>query len=211
MIKENQKTLNQINGLTDVLILFPCMALAYFIRFHIFNGEPGHIGLSYYMYAALCITPLFLLLYSLMGLYDSFRSKNFLTEFSLLLRCNLILFGLMLAFFFVFKEFHLSRWTLFIFFALVTLLVSAKRWFLRRTLRMFREKGYNLKHVLLVGCGEQARAYCQAISRDRTLGFCIDHYLAPHDCLPGLSYLGTYEAFPKVLERISPDEVVIAL
>jgi len=211
LIKENQRTLNQINGLTDVLILFPCMALAYFIRFHIFNGEPGHIGLSYYMYAALCITPLFWLLYSLMGLYGSFRSKNFLTEFSLLLRCNLILFGLMLAFFFVFKEFHLSRWTLFIFFALVTLLVSAKRWFLRRTLRMFREKGYNLKHVLLVGCGEQARAYCQAISRDRTLGFCIDHYLAPHDCLPGLSYLGTYEAFPKVLERISPDEVVIAL
>ena len=44
MIKENQKTLNQINGLTDVLILFPCMALAYFIRFHIFNGEPGHIS-----------------------------------------------------------------------------------------------------------------------------------------------------------------------
>ena len=195
MIKENQRTLNQINGLTDVLILFPCMALAYFIRFHVFNGEPGHIDLSYYMYATLFITPLFWLLYSLMGLYGSFRSKNFLTEFSLLLRCNLILFGLMLAFFFVFKEFHLSRWTLFIFFALATLLIAGKRWFLRRILRMFREKGYNLKHVLLVGCGEQAQAYYQAISRDRTLGFCVDHYLAPHDCIPGLSYLGTYEAF----------------
>lgn len=211
MIKENQRTLNQINGLTDVLILFPCMALAYFIRFHVFNGEPGHIDLSYYMYATLFITPLFWLLYSLMGLYGSFRSKNFLTEFSLLLRCNLILFGLMLAFFFVFKEFHLSRWTLFIFFALATLLIAGKRWFLRRILRMFREKGYNLKHVLLVGCGEQAQAYYQAISRDRTLGFCVDHYLAPHDCIPGLSYLGTYEAFAKVLDRISPDEVVIAL
>lgn len=65
--------------------------------------------------------------------------------------------------------------------------------------------------MLLVGCGEQARAYYAAISRDRTLGFCVDHYLAPHDCLPGLSYLGSYEAFPKVLERIRPDEVVIAL
>ena len=211
MIKENQRTLNQINGLTDVLILFPCMALAYFIRFDVFSGEPGHIGLSYYMTAVLCLIPLFWLLYSLMGLYDSFRSKNFLTEFSLLLRCNLILFGLMLAFFFVFKEVHLSRWTLFIFFALATLFISVKRWFLRRTLRAFREKGYNIKHVLLVGCGEQARAYYDAIQRDRTLGFCVDHYLAPHDCLPGLSYLGTYEAFPRVLERISPDEVVIAL
>ena len=211
MIKENQKALNQINALTDALILFPCMAVAYFIRFSLFQGEPGHIGLSYYLTATLCVIPLFWLLYSLMGLYDSFRSKNFLTEFSLLLRCNLIVFGLMLAFFFVFKEVHLSRWTLLIFFALITLLISIKRWLLRRILRTFREKGYNLKHVLLVGCGEQARAYYAAITRDRTLGFSVDHYLAPHDCLPGLSYLGTYEAFSKVLERISPDEVVIAL
>mgnify|MGYP000295453844 CR=1 FL=1 len=44
MIKENQRTLNQINGLTDVLILFPCMILAYFIRFTLFRGMPGHIG-----------------------------------------------------------------------------------------------------------------------------------------------------------------------
>ncbi|HIX91011.1 MAG TPA: undecaprenyl-phosphate glucose phosphotransferase [Candidatus Agathobaculum pullicola] len=211
MIKENQKTLNQINGLTDVLLLFPCMLLAYFIRFVLFQGEPGHIALSYYLYATVCIIPLLWFLYSLMGLYDSFRSKNFLTEFSLLLRCNAILFGLMLAFFFVFKEFHLSRWTLLIFFALATLFITVKRWFLRRTLRTLREKGYNLKHVLLIGCGEQARTYYQAIRQDRTLGFSIDHYLAPHDCLPGISYLGNYNALSKVLDRINPDEVVIAL
>ncbi|MGO5028012.1 undecaprenyl-phosphate glucose phosphotransferase [Candidatus Agathobaculum pullicola] len=211
MIKENQKTLNQINGLTDVLLLFPCMLLAYFIRFVLFQGEPGHIALSYYLYATVCIIPLLWFLYSLMGLYDSFRAKNFLTEFSLLLRCNAILFGLMLAFFFVFKEFHLSRWTLLIFFALATLFITAKRWFLRRILRTLREKGYNLKHVLLIGCGEQARTYYQAIRQDRTLGFSIDHYLAPRDCLPGISYLGNYNALSKVLDRINPDEVVIAL
>ena len=211
MIKENQRTLNQINGLTDVLILFPCMILAYFIRFFVFNGEPGHIGLSYYLYAVLFMAPLFWLLYGLMGLYDSFRSKKFLTEFSLLLRSNVILFALLLAFFFVYKEFHLSRWTLLLFFALSTFAVSLKRWMLRRLLRAFREKGYNIKHVLLVGCGEQARAYCKAVAQDRSLGFSIDHYLAPHDCLPGLSYLGTYQAISKVLSRINPDEVVIAL
>ena len=98
MIKENQRTLNQINGLTDVLILFPCMILAYFIRFTLFHGMPGHIGLSYYLMAVLCVSPLFWLLYGLMGLYDSFRAKNFLQEFSLLLRSNTIIFGILLAF-----------------------------------------------------------------------------------------------------------------
>lgn len=211
MIKENQRTLNQINGLTDVLILFPCMILAYFIRFTLFHGMPGHIGLSYYLMTVLCVSPLFWLLYGLMGLYDSFRAKNFLQEFSLLLRSNTIIFGILLAFFFAFKQFHLSRWTLFVFFALATIAVAVKRWFLRRLLRSFREHGYNLKHVLLIGCGEQAQAYCRAVQNDRTLGFCVDSYLAPRDCLPGISYRGTYDALAHVLERAAPDEVVIAL
>ena len=103
MIKENQRALNQINGLTDALILFPCMAFAYFIRFDLFHGIPGHVGLSYYMTTILCMAPLFWLMYGLMGLYDSFRSKNFLREFSLLLRSNVILFGVLLAFLFVCK------------------------------------------------------------------------------------------------------------
>lgn len=211
MIKENQRTLNQINGLTDVLILFPCMILAYFIRFTLFHGMPGHIGLSYYLMAVLCVSPLFWLLYGLMGLYDSFRAKNFLQEFSLLLRSNTIIFGILLAFFFAFKQFHLSRWTLFVFFALATIAVAVKRWFLRRLLRSFREHGYNLKHVLLIGCGEQAQAYCRAVQNDRTLGFCVDSYLAPRDCLPGIAYRGTYDALAHVRERAAPDEVVIAL
>ena len=211
MIKENQRALNQINGLTDALILFPCMAFAYFIRFDLFHGIPGHVGLSYYMTTILCMAPLFWLMYGLMGLYDSFRSKNFLREFSLLLRSNVILFGVLLAFLFVCKQFHLSRWTLFIFFLLATVSVAVKRWMLRRVLRRFREHGYNLKHVLLVGCGEQAQAYCCAVQNDRTLGFCVDSYLAPRDCLPGISYLGTYDAIANVLDRQNPDEVVIAL
>ncbi|MFQ7689191.1 MAG: hypothetical protein ACLRIO_04040 [Butyricicoccus sp.] len=48
--------------------------------------------------------------------------------------------------------------------------------------------------MLLIGCGEQAQAYCRAVQNDRTLGFCVDSYLAPRDCLPGIAYRGTYDA-----------------
>ena len=134
MIKENQRTLNQINGLTDVLTLFPSMVLAYILRFYVFQGQPGHIGLSYYLWAVVILAPFVWLLYGLMGLYESFRSKNFLTEFSLLLRSNTILFLLILAFFFIYKEFHLSRWTLLAFFLIATCGITLKRWLLRRLL-----------------------------------------------------------------------------
>ncbi len=59
--------------------------------------------------------------------------------------------------------------------------------------------------------GEQAQAYCRAVQNDRTLGFCVDSYLAPRDCLPGIAYRGTYDALAHVLEHVAPDEVVIAL
>ena len=56
-------------------------------------------------------------------------APKLLQEFSLLLRSNTIIFGILLAFFFAFKQFHLSRWTLFVFFALATIAVAVKRWF----------------------------------------------------------------------------------
>lgn len=211
LIKENQRTLNQLNGLTDVLMFFPAMIGAYFIRFILFQGESGHIGLPYYLWTVVVTIPIYWLLYSLMGLYDSFRSRNFLSEFSLLLRCNALIFGLTLAFLFIFKEFHLSRWTLFIFFLLSTCGIALKRWALRRLLRRLREEGYNLKHVLLIGNGEAARSYTDALEKDRSLGFCIAGYLAARDTLPALTYLGGYSALNHVLPRLKPDEVVIAL
>ncbi len=213
MIKENQRALNQINGLTDALILFPCMAFAYFIRFDLFHGIPGHVGLSYYMTTILCMAPLFWLMYGLMGLLRLVPLEEFPARVQSaaaqqrhpVRRAAGVSVRLQAVS-------PVPRWTLFIFFSsLATVSVAVKRWMLRRVLRRFREHGYNLKHVLLVGCGEQAQAYCRAVQADRTLGFCIDHYLAPRDCLPGISYLGTYDAIANVLDRQNPDEVVIAL
>lgn len=211
MIRENQRTLNYINGLTDGLTLFLAMLLAYWIRFVLFQGEAGHIGLPYYLYAVAVMLPVFWVLYTLSGLYESFRAKNFLRELTLILRCHAIIYFLLLAFLFLFKEFDLSRWTLICFFALSTCGVTVKRLLLRRFLRQMREKGYNQKHVLLVGNGEQALAYLNAITADKALGLSAVGYLAGKDSIPGLTYYGGYTALEKVLTRVKPDEVVIAL
>ena len=66
---------------------------------------------------------------------------------SLLLRSYVSLFGVLRAFLCVCKQFHLSRWTLFIFFLLATVSVAVKRWMLRRVLRRTLDNrggaGYN--------------------------------------------------------------------
>ena len=54
-------------------------------------------------------------------------------------------------------------------------------------------------------CGGPTR-FCQP---PRPAAFSSSAY--PRDCLPGISYLGTYDAIANVLDRQNPDEVVIAL
>ena len=38
MIKENQRLLNQLNVLSDGVLVFAAMLLAYWVRFHLFPG-----------------------------------------------------------------------------------------------------------------------------------------------------------------------------
>lgn len=211
MIKENQAFLNRINGISDGLVLILGMALSYYIRFGIFQGEPGHVTLHYYMYAMVFALPMFWLAYGLFGLYESFRAKNFVSEFSLLLRANLLCTLVMLAAFFVLQDLYLSRWTLIVFFLLSTCGIAAKRWLLRRILRFYRTQGYNVKHVLLVGSGELAQKYHQEIMGNSALGFELCGTLSRHEALPGVRCFGGYEALERILQRHKPDEVVVAL
>ena len=60
---------------------------------------------------------------------------------------------LLLSWLFVEWEVHYSRWTFVLFFLISVGALSGKRIVLRKLLRYFRQKGYNQKHVLIVGGG----------------------------------------------------------
>lgn len=64
MIKENQTLLNKLNALSDILILFISMTLAYFIRFYIFSSDGEYIKLIKYTQFTLIIVPINLILYN---------------------------------------------------------------------------------------------------------------------------------------------------
>ena len=92
-----------------------------------------------------------------MGLYSSFRGKSFANETGKL-TAALFLDGMaMIALLYVIQIINFSRWALAIFLALDFLIVLLKRFILRKTLRKFRESGYNRKYVLIVGSGHAAR------------------------------------------------------
>jgi Undecaprenyl-phosphate glucose phosphotransferase len=210
MIKENQNLLNKINALTDIIILFISMTLAYFIRFYIFSPDTDYIKLITYIKFSIIIIPMNLIVFNFFNLYHSFRSTSFIKECNQIIKSNTILTAILLSLLFVFKLVHISRLVIVIFYFINISLIITKRFILRRTLSKIRSKGLNLKHVIIVGAGEIANEYLKVIKSNTGFGYNYSGYVANSLDLEG-EKLGNYDDLYDVLNRYRPDEVVCAL
>lgn len=211
MIRENQKLLNQLNVISDALILFLALPVAFWLRFCVLEGVIS-VPLHRYMVLNVFLMLAHLLLYALLGLYSSFRRATLGRELVRLWLTGALVAAVLLSVLFIGHEVHYSRVTLGLYFLLGAGLLSGKRIVLRLTLRRLREKGYNQKRVLLLGDGETAQAYLHAIQGNRQLGYMAVGLVAdkPMTGEDVPAYLGGFEQLDAVLERVQPDEVVCA-
>ena len=209
MVKENQRLFNRLNVLTDAAAAFISIAAAYLLVFNLLDFDRNYPLVDYFK-LLLVFVPLQLLTYGCMGLYSSFRSKSFANETGKL-TAALFLDGMaVIALLYVVQIINFSRWALAIFLVLDFLIVLLKRFILRKTLHSFREKGYNRKHVLIVGSGNAARDYLRTISEQRWLGYNCAECVSDSP-LEGVKLLGGYGDLLGILEDKSYDEVVCAL
>lgn len=210
MIKENQKLFNRLNVLTDAAAAVVSIIAAYLLVFYLLDFDRNY-PLADYFKLLLIFVPIQLMTYGCMGLYDSYRSKRFTTEFGRL-SAAFMLDGLgLVALLYVIQIFNFSRWALAIFLTLDFVLVALKRFVLRKTLRRFRESGYNKKYVLIVGSGAAAVDYLNAIRRERHLGYECVGYISDSGELSHAKRIGGFDSLLTTLEERSYDEVVCAL
>lgn len=212
MIKQNQALLNRLNVISDGLIIFVMLPVAFYLRFYILPGGQISVPLQNYLLLGGVFTLIQLLTYAFFGLYRSFRKARLMYELSRLWLASLLDMALLLGWLFLEREMHYSRLTFALFFLLSVGTLSVKRVILRTFLRRAREKGYNQKHVLILGNGSSALRYLREIENDRSLGYNPVGYISDSaGALPGLERLGGFEDLDSVLERYVPDEVVSAI
>lgn len=211
MIKENQKTLNYINIILDAIILFISMPISFWTRFHLFDNGVVTVPLESYIKLVLLLIPVHLAILATMGLYESLRNKRLHWELWRLLLACILDFILIQTALFLYKEVHFSRGTLILFFVVSFLVSSIKRIVLRYTLRYYRSKGYNLKHVVLVGDSEMALQYVEKITSKKDFGYTIDGYVADKPFIANILYYGKIENLSRIVSRNHTDEVVAAL
>lgn len=213
MIKENQLLLNRLHVLSDGAVLYLSLPIAFWIRFYLLPNGVITVPLPQYLALGTVLTAAQLLAYAAFGLYQSHRSIRLRKELERLWLAGALVMAVLLSFLFVQHYIDFSRLTLVVWFILSTGVLSCKRVVLRRGLRYFRQRGYNQKHVLLIGGGEMARTYWETVRRDRELGYSVLGYVSPRPekGLGGLNWLGGYEKLGRALDTSRPDEAVCAI
>ena len=213
MIKKWQRVLNQVNRLIDFLIVAVSYVVATWFWLIVVRNDPTNIALlpKNLLWFSLSFALVSVFGYQLAKLYDSVRGKSFSFDIKWVLIVNAVTILGGGALFFIFRLTDFSRAALALFFVLSSVLVLIKRLLVRVLLSRYRSKGYNLKHVVLVGSGSLAEKYAQTILSAPQFGYTIDGYIG--SCgIENLQCYGEWELCgSELLSKPGIDEVVVAL
>lgn len=167
------------------------------------------------MMALIFIVPGYLLLYYLFHLYVPKRMRGRRLEAWNILQANTI--GL-LAFILILYLRHqsdFSRLMIFIFYVLNIFLEVLMRNIIRYGLRKMRSKGYNQKHILLIGYSRSAEEYIDRIRQNPEWGYNVRGILTDNvqrgTEYKGVKVLGRIDNLEIVLPENKLDEIVITL
>ena len=165
-----------------------------------------------YMIVGAIATFVIALTYGLFGLYRVNRRIRIVNQLTWVLFSSVINIVLAFGILFLTHDEHYSRIAIALFYIFSTLIISIKKVLMRLILRSFRKKGYNQKHVIILGRGEGAAKFIKEIGSDKELGYIVEGYVSnsESDVLKEEKYLGSYDKLKELIEKKKPDEVIMA-
>ena len=219
MIKENQRILNAILVILDVLVILFSLGLAYFVRFKttLFGPLGGSLPfMHYFIFTILCIVPTYILLYYFFGLYKPFRNKrSIFSGAEDIVKADIMAFIILVAILFIIYQPNFSRIMLFLLSIFGMLFAILERALVVLVLRFMRVNNRNLKHMLIIGDNELALSFAHKIKSKTYLGYNIAGFLGRKEHVgmtyEGTPFIGSFDDLPQVLKTHKCDRVVIAI
>jgi FlaA1/EpsC-like NDP-sugar epimerase len=178
MIRQNQRFFNLALVVIDMVVIAFSLIFAWFVRFqsNLFIYEPS-LGFGYYILSLLVIIPLYLLLYSVFGLYKPQRTKSIRSLPINIIKANAMGLLMLVTFLFIIEQIDYSRYLLALFAIFSTLFSIIERVIFRQSLRFIRGKGFNIKYVLMVGAGVLGEQVATKLNQREYLGYNIIGFL----------------------------------
>ena len=220
MLKERRQVFVGLFVVADLLVLAAAWALAYVLRFvlPVIPVTKGTPPFSTYLTLLPVIFAIWGFVFRTSGLYDPMRAREEGSERRMVLRaCSLAMLIFTAVSFLGFeKAYSLSRLMLLYFYVLGTAAVIVERATLREILREARRRGFNLRHVLVVGDGELAQSVADRMARHPELGLKVRGFLTDDPARVGtyvgaVPVCGLWDAVSDVVAKGGVDQVVLAL
>lgn len=218
MIKDNQRVFNRLMVLIDAAITVASFMLAYFFKFYILQSGPGPgvLPAAEYFRLLLFIVPVYLLIYYFCGVYAPKRTARRRFEIFGIVKANTIgIVALIILLYMIIREIHVSRSVMAFFYGFNICITSGFRLILRKGLRTIRSKGYNLKHILLVGYSRAAEEYIDRLTDNPQWGYAavgiLDNHIPAGTLYRGVKVLGSLGNLEIILPANKLDEIAITL
>lgn len=219
MIKDNQTLFNRIHLLIDALITACSYMLAWYLKFEspFVEKDPtvGVLSMQRYFSLLLYVVPLYVVLYYFFNMYKPKRTQKRGYEFLNILKANTTGVLLLIVILYMIGEGNISRTMLFGFFVINIILTTLFRSLVRYFLHFFRKKGYNLKHMLLIGYSRAAEEYISRINVNPQWGYVIcgilDDHVPAGTLYKGVKVLGRIDNIYEILPENKLDEIAITL
>jgi Undecaprenyl-phosphate glucose phosphotransferase len=216
MIKSHQHFFNFILILLDAVTVGLSLLLAYWIRFSspFYPDWVKVLNVSDYLALAAVIIPIYIILFAIFGLYKPIRTRRFYREGEMIFIADTVGILITVCWLYLTRNIYFSRLMLGYFYVFTILFVGLERYLIRKALTKLRAKGYNQKHIMIVGAGALGQQYARKAAENRELGYQITGYVDdyyPKEDKDGIPILGTTRELDQILETHRVDEVVIAL
>ena len=219
MIKDNQKYFNRLHVVLDAAVIAASYMLAWYLKFASpfsnIDASVGVLDVRTYFQMLYVIVPGYLILYYNFNLYTPKRATVHKYEIINIFQANTVGLVLLMAGWYLVAQVDFSRGMMAYFYVINIILTNISRSLIRALLQYFREKGYNIKYILLVGYSRAAEEYIKRINSNPQWGYVVRGIL--DDSVPrgtlyqGVKVVGAIDNLLYILPENKLDEIAITL
>lgn len=174
MLKRHSQFFKSLMVANDMFFLSVAWWLAFGVRFHsgLIVLTEGYV-VRHYVLAWIVILCTWSLVFSLLDLYRPRRISSHLRETADIFKGSGLAILLFLAVIFLLHDIVLSRLVVVFFWVASVAFLNLSHVIYREALRFLRRRGYNLRHVLVIGAPAQVNRLIHKLQWHRHLGFRI--------------------------------------
>lgn len=218
MIRKNQRFLTQLYILADFALIQIAFLLAWWVKFE--SGwipKEAALPVEIYAFWSIVYGVIAIFIGVLITLYSPKRKKRFSDEVFKIFEIHVISLFVLLSLMFFVKQVDISRYYLALYMIFNVFFILLYRYFVKRSLKYFRKKGFNKQFVLIIGAGSLGCKFYDNLKLYPELGYEIVGFLDDNRVWGTAEearykpILGRVDQLEEILESKLIDEVVLAL